>query len=85
MINRPVRVIIPKKNMGKYTASEKQAEKEAALFMPYYWIAEQKRLFDASVYAERVNFFGVITDEVPYRDWADHRKTASHLGRDKQT
>ena len=42
-------------------------QRDAALYAPYYWIAEQKALFDGSTYAEKVNRFGVMTEDVPYR------------------
>lgn len=47
----------------------RDAVREKALFMPYYWLAAQKRLFDGTSDALTTNRFGKNTREVPYSDW----------------
>lgn len=51
---------------GRYISDTVMKQTEGALFSPYYDIAQKKRLYDQSIYAKKVNMFGVVTDETAY-------------------
>jgi len=51
---------------GRYISDTVTKQTEGALFLPYYDMAERKRVYDQTDYAGKINMYGVVTDETAY-------------------